>query len=357
MVITGQWGTGKSALLNAGCETAARYGFVVLRCRGRELDGKQRYSLLTALLDSGRSMFSPSSPVPRVAQRLEELLSLSANEGRLFPTIKRVFFDFLVAVRGSGPILIAIDDVDRADPESLDLIRFVLNGNGTQEASALITLPSGTSGEDPHDGLLDALRPRVFSLAPLHVDSVGRMLGVPGRTELDESSVAACHGATSGLPLLVRSLIPFDLALETGTGILTSDVRDQSSSSPISRLVFDKLLELPPSFVRVLQVVALLGDGADPSLVQALADVDSSTSTKAAHAARSSGLLGGAEQYEFSAPLVRWAIHDGIPRESRIKLLAKAVQLAPSTEILLQTSEKSQREVDLFSKGQFVGQS
>jgi DNA-binding CsgD family transcriptional regulator len=95
----------------------------------------------------------------------------------------------------------------------------------------------------------------------------------------------------------------------------------------VSRLVALRLARLPPDAVGLARALAILGDQTDLARAAALARVDVDRLDLAAEALSTSGLVARQAPLEFSHPIVRSAVLDGIGAVGRARLHREAAAL------------------------------
>ena len=128
VLVAGDPGEGKTALLEAAARARAAAGWAVAWGRCPEVEGAPPAWPWAELL---RGLAQRVPPDPELAQTLAPLL----DDGAARPTgpdavaqrfyLHRAVGRYLAAVSESAPLLVVVDDVHRADPESLDLLTAV----------------------------------------------------------------------------------------------------------------------------------------------------------------------------------------------------------------------------------------
>jgi DNA-binding CsgD family transcriptional regulator len=323
LLVDGPWGSGRTALLNSACELAGRYGCLVLRARGSENEGAAPFVVLAGLVDSAIAALPARSAALGPAEALKAQLTASGAEG-LPGAVSDAVTSFLIALRRQGPVLVAIDDADLADVATVEVLQTTLRRVNDRQ---LWYLSSGLPQGRPVQSRLVRAGSRQFTLGPLQVESVRRMLGGVMGEGPDEAFVRACWAATGGLPLFLKGLISSLRDLGVRPSAAAAATIERTPAPRITRLVLSKLAALSPTSVRYLQVSAVLGDGADAGVAGVLAGIDAATAEQAARPAARLGLIGSDLPVVFCAPVVRWAIYQSMPVVTRSKLHAKAAHL------------------------------
>jgi DNA-binding CsgD family transcriptional regulator len=139
-VLHGEAGIGKTSLWLAGLEHAAARGYRVLRTRPNEAETGYSYAGLTDLLGEVVGDLLPELP-PIQRRALETALLLGESE--LVADERAIASAFLGALRvlaRDEPVLVAVDDIQWMDTESLGSLRFALARLGDAPIAALIAV-------------------------------------------------------------------------------------------------------------------------------------------------------------------------------------------------------------------------
>jgi len=217
--------------------------------------------------------------------------------------------DRLVAAADEAPLVLVIEDVHWADPETLALLRLL--APELARTSLVVVLTARPAADDERAtalaGLSGSASTQVVALGPLEVADVEDYL-VRGRHEGDPAAVLALSG---GLPLL--------LPVAVGAGLGTPNVA--ASGGPhadVPTLVRRLTVSLRDDHVQVLESASLLASHLDAELAAAAADVGVAVAGDATAAALRAGLLVRAadgRSLMFAHELVREAL--GVMDERR----------------------------------------
>lgn len=300
VLVAGEAGSGKTTLVDAVADARAGAGWTVARGRCPEVDGAP-----------------PAWPWTEV---LRDLGAPEAEEATPFARGRAV----LEALGDRSPVLVTLDDLHRADDETLRLLRMVATGAG----AGLLVVGTHRSEEDAAalDATWAALATVVSDRLPLGglaPDAVGALLARHG-LRADAGTASAVADRTGGNPLFVREVAR--LVATTGDGsTVPAGVRD---------VLRRRLRELPGRARAVLAHVALLGRSADVDLVLA---VDAAVAGRSVaeveeevldglEAAVAAGVLGeddGARAVRFVHDLWREVVADEVPRLRRARRHAR----------------------------------
>ncbi|MEJ2863852.1 helix-turn-helix transcriptional regulator [Actinomycetospora flava] len=223
-----------------------------------------------------------------------------------------------------GPVLFVVDDLDRADPESLGVLRLLLRRLTPLRVLAVLT------GRDRPDGWLDlagagggwgddAVRLHLTGLTVADVDDLTRAAGRTGTAW----SVRRLHEETAGNPLHVRAVLAesdlpdrYRLGRPRPPGTLTAALRA-------------RLDALPDAPRRVLEAMAVLAEPASTPALTALAGPDApgcgEALVDAGLAVRQADETG--EHLAFPSPVLRDAVYAGTPADRRRALHRAAADL------------------------------
>ena len=226
------------------------------------------------------------------------------------------------------PLLICVDDAHWSDDPSVKFLSFI--GRRLEDVAMLVLV-----GTRPDDEALSTQLPtlvadpgaRRLDLAPLSdravTDWVRSALGADAAAEF----CRACHGATSGNPLLMRELIR-EVSSERVAPTAEHAARVEAlGSHGVSAVVLLRLARLPPGARELARAVAVLGDTANLSLARALAGLADAAASSAAEALLRAEILVGDDGLSFVHPIVRAAIYENISAVDRPDHHARAARL------------------------------
>ncbi|MFC5140218.1 LuxR C-terminal-related transcriptional regulator [Actinomycetospora rhizophila] len=223
-----------------------------------------------------------------------------------------------------GPVLFVVDDLDRADPESLGVLRLLLRRLTPLRVLAVLT------GRDRPDGWLDlvgaaggwgddAVRLHLDGLTVADVDDLTRAAGRRGTAW----TVRRLHEETAGNPLHVHAVLAesdlperYRLGRARPPGTLTAALRA-------------RLDALPAAPRGVLEAMAVLAEPASLTDLTALTGPDAPACAtplvEAGLAVRQADETG--EHLAFPSPLLRDAVYTGTPAARRRALHRAAADL------------------------------
>ncbi|GAA1309378.1 AAA family ATPase [Saccharothrix xinjiangensis] len=307
VVVRGPMGIGRSALLHRALALATEAGGAVLRARAAPAERGFDHGVVRQLLE----------PVPRVDVEPHPS-PLFAGEAP--PTPHELFHRFRAEVRDLSrerPVLVAVDDVQWADPPSLACLAYLGRRLGPLRAVLLVSLLDGDRGAEL-PAAIDLVRAARAVLRPKPLSTAGARALLAGRRggPVDEQHAREWRRHTGGIPLLLH-------ALPSGP-----DDGDPGSW-PVADLseVVGRCLRLQPGRVgATADALAVLDSPADPDLVRRLAGLDEVDVAEAVRALRALGLLAPGADLAFTAPVLRRAVRGAMAAATREELELRAAR-------------------------------
>lgn len=343
VLIEGEPGMGRSRLL---AELAGRREFAA----GRVLTGacqpmREPFPfgpVLEALRSAGNRPLGPLSPVagvlrpllPELAESLPPqpvpLAAPCAERHRQFRAIR----ELLIAC---GPTLVLIDDLQWADEDTRDLMRFLIAAMPA-ELAVVAAYRTGSPAAHGTAGIRFRTPPNVHSarvtLGALDAEAVGKMatelLDLP---RVSAPFMAKLHESTAGIPFVVEETLRAlrDAAGRLPIGEVLSDRLLENLEVPASlrEAITERLDALPEPAIRLACAAAVLGVPSEPGVLGELACLSGEALGSSLLSALDGGVLGelGGDRYGFRHPLARKAVYDTITGPERTLLHARAIQV------------------------------
>ena len=319
LVIQGEPGIGKTTLWADLVRRAEAHGTRVLSCRPVEPEARLAFSGLADALETLPDGAFDELPIPQ--RRALDAALLRSDPGEQPPDPRAVaiaFRSILVALAGSSPVLVAVDDAQWLDGSSARAIGFALRRIVAEPVRIVVSTRTGTK-------LPSAIGPALsgaehIDLPPLSLAAIHELL----KTRLDRSlprpQLLRVHEAARGNPFH---------ALEIGREMLRDGASPDSTlpvPDDLRRLLRRRLSRLSPATRETLLVTAAAGQPTRALLTQVL-DRDPSPALEEAELAEVVEVDAG--RIRFSHPLYAAAIYAGAARERRRLLherLAEAVE-------------------------------
>lgn len=266
LLLTGEAGVGKTAVLDAIAESTARSGVRVLRARGVQFEADISYSGLTQLLLPLFDDLDRLDDVHRDALRVAVGIGGGPPPDRLLTSTAALFLLRLVSVR--TPLLIVVDDLPWLDRTTNAVLGFVAR---RIEGSSIAFLAAARSGVDnffESSGLAE------HRLQPLD-DEASTALLTLAHPEISPAVRRRIAAEAQGNPLALVEL-PVALSGEQ-RATLTAVPAVLPLSERLQAVFAARVAELPRSSAELLLIAALDGTGDLASIRTAAAgraDVD-----------------------------------------------------------------------------------
>jgi DNA-binding CsgD family transcriptional regulator/tetratricopeptide (TPR) repeat protein len=308
LVMTGDPGIGKSALLEAAKQYAVNSGFTLLEATGFASERLLPYAGLDQLL---RVVIETAGVLPRVQRdALATALGIADGPAPEPFLVGLAALNLITNLTAHNPVLVAVDDVHRLDSATQEVLAFVAH-RAARAAIAVI----GTARRD-FDGPFRAAGIAELEVGPLAA-SAARDLLTRATDELGAAARDEIVREALGNPL---ALIELSVARRAGGDARQLTARLQTAlAGPVAEL---------PSATRDAVLVAAASEGDDLAEIIAAASElsDRSLSPAVLDAAMRAGILDFDEmRVRFRHPLVRGAV---LQAESQVRRRAAHEALA-----------------------------
>ncbi|MFG1825865.1 BTAD domain-containing putative transcriptional regulator [Microbispora bryophytorum] len=312
----GEAGSGKSTLADALVRRLAADGWqtVVGRCPETTGGVPPAWAWSEVL----RELSATCPPEPGTAARLAPLLTDDAAPVGQF-WLARAAGDYLEGV--PGPLLIVLEDVHRADEETLQLLRHLAGRLARTPVLVLLTHRPAEAADDltATAAALAVQAVENFTLGGLGEREVARLLAERSGAEVDEATVRTVTERSGGNPLFVTETARL-LAVDgpSAAHALPPGVRD---------LIRRRLARLPAPARTTLRNAAVVGREADADVLIAMPGADEETVLDGLEAGVLSGLLEEPRpgRVRFAHVLVRETLYEDIPRLRRTRMHGKVL--------------------------------
>ena len=209
IVFEGTAGIGKTTLWLAGVSAATDQGYLVLSTRAAEAEARLSYTALGDLLDGVIDDTQARLPPPQ-ARALDAALLRGAERSR--PDQRAVSIATLEVLRilaSSGPLTIAIDDVQWLDAPSARVLAYAVRRLTDEQVGLMCSLRVGSgSPGDPLDldrALPDPSVVRV-RVGPMDVVALGRLVRERTDVELPRPILVRVHRVSNGNPFFALQM-------------------------------------------------------------------------------------------------------------------------------------------------------
>jgi AAA ATPase domain len=253
VLITGEPGIGKTALVTCFADEAAARGVRVAWSRCAEGEGVPAFWLWTQVL---RATGGLSGVADHLAPPVADMTSEVADRFRIFD---RVVCHLAEAAAESG-LLVVLDDLHWGDPDSLRLLEFAAR----QLAGSRLLLVGAYRDDDAADCLRRVSATAAVSrLEGLDTAGVGELMAQITSGPVPEETAAVMHSRTGGNPLFVRELTRLLQSRATAGGRWP----DATTIDSVQEVIDRRLARLSQPSTRVLTVAALDGARLRPWLL------------------------------------------------------------------------------------------
>jgi DNA-binding CsgD family transcriptional regulator len=342
LLIEGQAGIGKSRLLGEVARLADERGFDIYSACGMELERDFAYGVVRQLFEYRVHRLPPveRARLFRGAAGLAEPLLLSSErpgaeadgnpgetpEDRVFAALHGLYW-FCAELSERGPILLVIDDADRADQASVRFLAHLAPRlEGLPVAIALARRPAqpGVGAE----ALADVEQHVAVRLCPPPLSPDGSAALVRERLGRgDDEFFASCHRAAQGNPFLLGELCATMRADGLAPTAAAAPVVERLGPRNIAHSSLTRIGRTAPDARQLVQAAALLGQGAELRHAAALAELELSRAAALADSLMELGVLASSAPVQFVHPVVRTAILEDQPAGTRAVLHARAARL------------------------------
>jgi DNA-binding CsgD family transcriptional regulator len=302
VVVTGEAGQGKSALLRWLARSARNRGFTVLRATGVEFERGLAFSGLTAVLRPLQDRIDALDEGPRLA--LRAALGLAPGEAPVLTTYAATL-SLLSLAAEAAPVVVVVDDAHWLDRASLEALVFAAHRAGADRLGFVFAQRTGR---------LCLIDQTAFERVDLHGLSPAEATELLAGEHLVPAVAERCWELTGGNPLALteaaRALSP---AQRAGDAPLPPAL-------PVGHHLLDafreRLRDLPEATVRALTVAALDADGDMAVVAPALAALGLGSDDLAA-AERHDVVALDTGQVTWRHPLLRSAVYQLSDRPGR----------------------------------------
>lgn len=312
VTVTGRRGVGLSALLKVTVALARAVSLEVVFARCSPVESDIRYGVVSQLAAG----LAESHPLPSLAVEDSSCVLVPA-----------LCAEFLAHAR-RRPLVVAVDDMQWADQESLEWLRAM--ARRVHQAPMLLvqatTAAEYPTGRDrwpaePRPEAAGVLRPQ-----PLRERGVHRLITSRYAGQVDRSFVSGATLASGGSPAVLRAVLNHFAHERLPPLAEHVPEFEARAAEVIGDRDADAVASLPDDALTLLRAIALCGDNLGFDLVSTLAGPGVAASNAVALLARR-GLVIGADEPREASPVVAARALAGMPEAEHTVLATRAVEL------------------------------
>jgi DNA-binding winged helix-turn-helix (wHTH) protein/tetratricopeptide (TPR) repeat protein len=265
----------------------------------------------------GEGIFDLAARLPGLRERLPARQTGAQQDPRqvqfrIFETV----VELLRRASAQAPALLVLDDVHRADGDSLSLLAFLARELADTRLAVLVTYRADDLS--PGHALLEvARRPecRPLSLAGLPLRDVALLIESQLGRPVEEPFVRAIHERTAGNPFFVKELVR---ELVARGGLDAPAAGELALPSAVREVLAQRLDRLPSECREILTLGALLGQEFELAVVARVAGLAPDHALELLDTARAAHVLERAgTASRFAHALVAEALVEGLSAEER----------------------------------------
>lgn len=321
ILVSGEAGIGKSRLLSELSMLANARGFSTWHGSCYAGGVAPAYwpwieLLREALSDARLRRYVPSDGWA-IASLTPELLTPSARVQDA-QALRFQLFDELVrwlsAAAADSPRLIVLDDVQWADPSSIELLDHLARGLARQRVMLAVALRLPAAETSAHQRLLRAaVHVPLTGLSTLEVSELVTALAKAA----PEARVAELlHAKTHGNPFFVQQVL--QLLAQRGRPLSAADLNSSELPPAVREVIQQRLHGLPAETRQLLRAAASIGQAFDAALLARISQQPLAAVLSALDPALRLGVVSAAEQrFELTHALMRDALYDELSLEAR----------------------------------------
>ncbi|RKN12218.1 LuxR family transcriptional regulator [Streptomyces radicis] len=347
LVIEGAPGLGKSSLLATLLDRATENEFFVLHAQSNEYESGFPYGAVHQLFDNWLN-----SATPEVRRRVlrgpaafaAPLFDFggngsSASEDQRHHSLLYGLYWMCVHIAEYRPVALLLDDSGWIDTPSLRFLHYLAARLADRRILLAMTTDPAESGHQAEITRAIVSRPsaQLLRLDPLSEEGVWEHVTRALGEERGGTLATACHRATGGIPFFLNELLGELAQVGHKEDIAPARVFDLAPSKVVHH-VLRRLAPLPPSAVRLIEAMAVLGTEADLMYAIDVSGLDQPTAAEALGVLADIGLLHPQTPPRFIHPIVRTAVYRNLAVSVRRAAHARAAEVlvaaaAPAQEI------------------------
>jgi DNA-binding SARP family transcriptional activator len=320
VLVTGDAGVGKTALCGQVSLRLSAAGWTVTTGRCPEHDGAPAgWPWAQAL-----RQLSDTAPPPDPAALAALLTDAAAHDGDGAAArfrLHRAVADYLQTASVIAPLALVLEDLHRADDETLAMLADIASDLAASRILILVTYRS-TEVSQPLGGCLAILasrEPERITLGGLEADAADELIRATCTSPMDSDIARAIAERTGGNPFFLRETAR--LYDSEGTLAATTEV-----PAGVRDVLQRRIARLPSTAQTILRQAAVIGTEIDVDILGDVAQTEEQVLLDAIEAGLLTGLVTepAANRIRFAHALIRDTLYNGLSRLRRSRLHARA---------------------------------
>lgn len=332
VVVEGEPGIGKTALLGETAALARAHGFRVLSARASELEREYAYGVVRQMLPPDVAATPGAAALAGAAELAAPALGLSERSGRGAPdrgAVLHGLYWLMINLTAREPVLVSLDDAQWSDLASLRFVAYLARRLEGLPVVVALSVRTAEPSEPPRPLLEIRAEPLTNLLAPAPLGEAGlvrliaRTLGEP----VDLAFARRLAIATGGVPFLANELLKALADDGVGPSSESSALIDRIGPETITRSAVARLARLGDVAVSAAQGVAVLGARASLGRIGSLLAIPEAHLPAALDALAAARILRADGRLEYVHPVIRTSVYEDIPPFVRSRLHARAAAM------------------------------
>jgi DNA-binding SARP family transcriptional activator len=322
VLVTGDPGAGKTALAGQISQRLAAEGWAVTAGRCPEHEGAPAGWAWAQALRQLAATAAPAEP-QALAALLTDAHEQHGDAAAARFRLHRAVAGYLEEVSRAAPLLVMLDDLHRADGETLAILADVTADLTAARILVLATYRPAEASEQLAGCLaaLAAREPARITLRGLDAAAAGELIQATCTRPVDEQTARAIAERAGGNPFFIRETAR--LLDSEGALAATTEV-----PAGVREVLQRRIARLPATAQTILRQASVIGTEINVDVLGDVADTDEHVMLDAIEAGLLTGLVTepGPGRIRFAHVLVRDTLYDGLSRLRRSRLHARAAE-------------------------------
>jgi len=322
VLVTGDAGAGKTALADEVSQRLAAEGWTMTAGRCPEHEGAPAgWAWAEALRQLART--APPAEPQTLATLLTDAPPRDDDAAAARFRLHRAVGGYLESVSRAAPLLVVLDDLHRADGETLAILADVTADLAASRILMLATYRPAEAGEQLSGCLaaLAAREPARVTLGGLGAAAAGELIRATCTRPVDGATARAIAERAGGNPFFIKETARlFD---SEGALAATTEV-----PAGVREVLQRRIARLPATAQTILRTAAVLGAETDVGVLSDVATAEEHVLLDAIEAGLLTGLVTepGPGRIRFAHALVRDTLYQSLSRLRRSRLHARAAE-------------------------------